>query len=301
MSNPTQGKLEPWQWPEEHWRKLVGQVRAGRSYRPDRWKDGARCAFALSFDADHETNELRDGGNSIGRMAWGQYGPRVGVPRILKILEKYSVPATFYVPAVAALLHEDEQRRVIAEGHEIGIHGWIHELNSVLPYEAERDLMLRSAETLEKITGVRPVGLRTPSWDFSPNTLRIEKELGLLYDSSLMADEDCYELMLEGAPSGIVELPVEWVRDDAVYFMMHRFQSLRPHTAPQAVFDIFRREFDAAYEEGGIFQLTTHPHIIGYRSRIWIIEELIRHAKTKGDVWFATHAQVAEFARDHAA
>lgn len=294
-------KLEPWQWPEEHWRKLVGQVRAGRSYRPDRWKDGARCAFALSFDADHETNELRDGGNSIGRMAWGQYGPRVGVPRILKILEKYSVPATFYVPAVAALLHEDEQRRVIAEGHEIGIHGWIHELNSVLPYEAERDLMLRSAETLEKITGVRPVGLRTPSWDFSPNTLRIEKELGLLYDSSLMADEDCYELMLEGAPSGIVELPVEWVRDDAVYFMMHRFQSLRPHTAPEAVFDIFRREFDAAYEEGGIFQLTTHPHIIGYRSRIWIIEELIRHAKTKGDVWFATHAQVAEFARDHAA
>jgi len=294
-------KLEPWQWPEEHWRKLVGQVRAGRSYRPDRWKDGARCAFALSFDADHETNELRDGGNSIGRMAWGQYGPRVGVPRILKILEKYSVPATFYVPAVAALLHEDEQRRVIAEGHEIGIHGWIHELNSVLPYEAERDLMLRSAETLEKITGVRPVGLRTPSWDFSPNTLRIEKEMGLLYDSSLMADEDCYELMLEGEPSGVIELPVEWVRDDAVYFMMHRFQSLRPHTAPEAVFDIFRREFDAAYEEGGIFQLTTHPHIIGYRSRIWIIEELIRHAKTKGDVWFATHAQVAEFARDHAA
>jgi len=293
-------KMEPWQWPEEHWRKLVGQVRAGRSYRPERWKDGARCAFALSFDADHETNELRDGGNSIGRMAWGQYGPRVGVPRILKILEKYSVPATFYVPAVAALLHEDEQRRVIAEGHEIGIHGWIHELNSVLPYEAERDLMLRSAETLEKITGVRPVGLRTPSWDFSPNTLRIEKEMGLLYDSSLMADEDCYELMLEGEPSGVIELPVEWVRDDAVYFMMHRFQSLRPHTAPEAVFDIFRREFDAAYEEGGIFQLTTHPHIIGYRSRIWIIEELIKHAKTKGDVWFATHAQVAEFARDNA-
>ncbi|MBN8945449.1 MAG: polysaccharide deacetylase [Rhizobiales bacterium] len=292
--------MEPWQWPEEHWRKLVGQVRAGRSYRPERWKDGARCAFALSFDADHETNELRDGGNSIGRMAWGQYGPRVGVPRILKILEKYSVPATFYVPAVAALLHEDEQRRVVAEGHEIGIHGWIHELNSVLPYEAERDLMLRSAETLEKITGIRPVGLRTPSWDFSPNTLRIEKEMGLLYDSSLMADEDCYELMLEGEPSGVIELPVEWVRDDAVYFMMHRFQSLRPHTAPEAVFDIFRREFDAAYEEGGIFQLTTHPHIIGYRSRIWIIEELIKHAKTKGDVWFATHAQVAEFARDNA-
>ncbi|WP_353182564.1 polysaccharide deacetylase [Bosea sp. (in: a-proteobacteria)] len=297
--NPAQ--MEPWQWPEPHWRALVNQVRAGRSYRPAKWANGARCAFALSFDADHETNELRDGGKSIGRLAWGQYGPRVGVPRILDLLQRHDVPATFYVPAVAALLHEDEQRRVVAAGHEIGIHGWIHELNSVLPYEAERDLMLRATDTLEKITGIRPVGLRTPSWDFSPNTLRIEKEMGLLYDSSLMADEDCYELLLDGEPTGIVELPVEWVRDDAVYFMMHRFQSLRPYTPPEAVFDIFRREFDAAYEEGGLFQLTTHPHIIGYRSRIWILDELIRHAKSKGDVWFATHAQVAAYARDNAA
>src|SRR5256714_11650197 len=109
-------------------------------------------------------------------MAWGQFGNRVGVPRILKLLKKYDVTATFYVPAVAALLHPDEQRRVIAEGHEIGIHSWIHELNSVLPYEAERDLMLRAADTLEEITGVRPAGVRTASWDFSPHTLRIEKE-----------------------------------------------------------------------------------------------------------------------------
>ena len=87
----TTTAMEPWQWPEPHWRKLVNQVRAGRSYRPDGWKNGARCAFALSFDADHETNELRDGGKSIGRMAWGEYGTRVGVPRILKLLKKYDV------------------------------------------------------------------------------------------------------------------------------------------------------------------------------------------------------------------
>ena len=297
----TNEQKEPWQWPEAQWRKVVNQVRAGRSLRPRTWKNGARCAFAISFDSDHETNELREGGKSIGRMAWGEYGSRVGVPRILKLLKKHEVPATFFVPAVSALLHPDEQRRVVAEGHEIGVHGWIHELNSVLPYEAERDLMRRSADTLEKITGVRPVGLRTPSWDFSPNTLRIEKEMGLLYDSSLMADDDCYELLLEGEPTGIVELPVEWARDDAVYFMMLRFQAVRPHTPPESVFDIFRREFEVAYEEGGIFQLTTHPHIISFRSRIWIIEELIRLAKAKGDVWFATHAEVAAYARDHAA
>src|ERR1700712_1048149 len=112
--------------------------------------------------------------------------------------------------------------------------------------------MLRSSDTLTKITGKRPVGLRTPSWDFSPSTLRIQKEMGLLYDSSLMADEDCYELLLDGEPTGIVELPVEWVRDDAVYFMMNRFSGLRPYTPPEGVFDVFRRELDAAHEAGGI-------------------------------------------------
>src|SRR5882762_1027377 len=117
-------KLEPWQWPEKHWRGLVNQVRAGKTYRPKTWKGGARCAFALSFDSDHETNELRDGGKSIGRMAWGQYGNRVGVPSILKLLAKHSVPATFYVPAVCALLYPDEQRRIIAEGtRSASIHG----------------------------------------------------------------------------------------------------------------------------------------------------------------------------------
>jgi peptidoglycan-N-acetylglucosamine deacetylase len=291
---------EPWQWEEKHWRGLVNQVRAGRRLAPAKWKDGARWAVALSFDSDHETNELREGGKSIGRMSWGQYGNRVGMPRILDILRRHDIKASFYVPAVAALLHEDEQRQVVAEGHEIGIHGWIHELNSVLPYEVERDLMFRSADTLEKITGIRPVGLRTPSWDFSPNTLRIEAELGLLYDSSLMADEDCYELLLDGEPTGIVELPVEWIRDDAVYFMMHRFQSLRPYTPPKDVLDIFLRELDAAYEAGGLFQLTLHPHIITPRSRIWILEEVIKHAKAKGDVWFATHAEIAAFVKENA-
>ena len=201
------------------------------------------------------------------------------------------------MPAVAALTYPDEQQALITAGHEIGIHGWIHELNSVLPYQAERDLMLAASDTLTKITGMRPVGLRTPSWDFSPSTLRIEKEMGLLYDSSLMADEDCYELLLDGAPSGVVELPVEWVRDDAVYFMMNRFQAQRPYTPPADVFDIFRREFEVAYAEGGLFQLTCHPHIIGYRSRIWILEELIRLARSRKDVWFATHAEVVRWAK----
>jgi peptidoglycan-N-acetylglucosamine deacetylase len=296
----SEAHQEPWQWPEAEWRRRVGKVRAGRSLKPSSWPGGAPVAVALSFDSDHETGELRDGGKSIGRMSQGEYGARAGVPRILALLQRHGVPATFFVPAVAAMTHPDEQRRVVAEGHEIAIHGWIHELNSVLPYEAERDLMLRAAEVLEKTSGVRPVGLRTPSWDFSWNTLAIEQEMGLLYDSSLMSDEDCYELMLDGEPCGVVELPVEWVRDDAVYFMMNRFSALRPYTPPADVLDIFRREFEAAYADGGIFQLTMHPHVISYRSRIWILEELIRLAQSRPGVWFATHADVARWAKDHA-
>jgi len=291
---------EPWQWSEPTWRSLVDRTRAGRTLRPSSWPGGARCAVALSFDSDHETNELRDGGKSISRLSWGQYGNRVGMPRILDVLRRHDVKASFYVPAVAAMLHADEQRAVVAAGHDIVIHGWTHERNAVLPHEIERDLMLRAADTLEKITGVRPVGMRTPSWDFSPNTLAIEQEMGLVYDSSLMADEDCYELLLDGEPSGIVELPVEWIRDDAVYFNMDRFQSLRPYTPPEAVFDIFRREFDYAWEHGGLFQLTMHPHVITPRSRIWILEELIRYAKSKQDVWFATHAEVVSHVKAHA-
>ena len=293
----AQQGLEPWQWPEDQWRSRVNHVRAGRNLRPDSWPGGKRCAVALSFDSDHDTNELRDGGKSIGRLSWGQYGSRVGVPRILELLKRTGVPATFFVPAVSALLYPHEQRRVIAEGHEIGLHGWIHEVNSTLSEADERDLHLRSCDVLTQITGVRPVGMRTPSWDFSPATLKIQREMGLLYDSSLMADNDPYELEEHGERTGIVELPVEWIRDDAVYFNMNRFTALRPYTAPTTVLDIFRREFDAAYEEGGLFLLTMHPHVITYRSRMFILEELIRHMQALPDVWFATHRDVALHAK----
>ncbi len=291
------GRLEPWRWSERTWRAVVDRVRAGRALAPRSWPGNARFAVALSFDSDHETNELRDGGRSIGRLSWGQYGSRVGVPRIERLLERWAVRASFFVPAVSALLYPEEQRRLAGAGHEIGLHGWIHELNAGLAYEDEKDLMLRSADVLEEVCGRRPVGMRTPSWDFSPHTLRIAVEMGLRYDSSLMADESCYELLLDGQPTGVVELPVEWVRDDAAYFLMHRACALRPYASPESVFDVFRRELEQAAAEGGLFQLTMHPHIIAVRSRIWILEELVRLAKANG-AWFATHGEVVDYVRD---
>ena len=112
-----------------------------------------------------------------------------------------------------------------------------------------------------------------------------------------MADEDCYEILLDGAPTGVIEVPVEWLRDDAVYLMFNREPATRPWLSPDDVFKIFKREFDAAWNMGGLFQLVMHPFIIGYRSRIWILERLIEHAQSKGNVWFGTHAEVAQWVK----
>ncbi|MBX9748087.1 MAG: polysaccharide deacetylase [Roseococcus sp.] len=292
---------EPWTWPEPVWRRITGRARAGRSLRPTHWPEGARCAVALSFDADHDTIPLRDGDESPMRISQGQYGNRQGVPRIRRLLEREGVKASFFYPAVSALLYPDEARAVAQDGHEIGIHSWIHERNTVLPYEVERDLAFRARDTLFQVTGQMPVGMRTASWDFSLRTLDIIREMGLLYDSSLMADDDAYELLADGEPTGIVELPPEWIRDDAVYFNMNRFSALRPYTPPSAVAEIFLAELDGAWEEGGMFLLTMHPHYIGHRSRMPVLEKVIAQAKAKGGCWFATHAEIAAWCREHAA
>jgi peptidoglycan/xylan/chitin deacetylase (PgdA/CDA1 family) len=234
------------------------------------------------------------------RISQGQYGSRQGVPRIWALLARHSVPASFFYPAVSALLHPEEVRDVAGDGHEIGIHYWIHEKNTNLTYEVERDLNLRAAEVLTRLAGRPPVGMRTASWDSSVNTLQIIQEMGLLYDSSLMADDDPYESTVGGNPTGIVKLPPEWIRDHALYFEMNRFSALRPYTLPSAVEEVLRAEFDGAWEEGGDFLLTMHPLHIGHRSRIVLLDRAIQYMKSRGSSWFATHGQVAEWCRDQA-
>ncbi len=286
---------QPWTWPEATWREHVERVRAGRSLAPARWPGGARVAVALSFDSDHETISLRANETSPGKLSQGEYGARAGVPRIMNLLAGNDIPATFFVPAVCALLRPDEIKSYVDAGHEVGIHGWIHERNVLLDEPAERDLARRAYDTLARIAGVPPVGIRTPSWDFSHHTLAISRELGLEYDSSLMADDEPYEIVAEGTPTGMVEIPVEWIRDDAPYFTMDRFTGTRPYTAPRQVLTIWRDEFDAAYREGGLFQLTMHPHVIGHRSRLAVLAELVEHIAGHDGVWFATHAEIARY------
>ncbi|PJJ65100.1 polysaccharide deacetylase family protein [Compostimonas suwonensis] len=282
---------EPWQWDEPIWRSHIAAAIPGPRLGPVPWPGGAAAAVAISFDSDHETPALRDGQTSPGVLAQGSYGARAGVPRLLAVLAKHTIPATFFVPAVSALSYPEQMRAYVGDGHEVGAHGWIHERTTLLPPGAERELALRALEAVERTSGVRPVGMRTPSWDFSPHTLDIAIELGLLYDSSLMADDEPYELLRDGLPSGLAEVPVDWIRDDAPYFMMDRYSSLRPYTSPDAVLKIWRDELDGAVGEGGVFQLTMHPHIIGHRSRIWILDELLGEIRARG-LWATTHADL---------
>ncbi len=284
--------MNPWEWDEPTWRGHVDRVRAGANLTPPHWPGGARTAVAISFDADHETIPLRDGETSPGRLAQGEYGSRVAVPRILTLLAEYGVPATFFVPAVSALLHPADVEAFVAGGHEVAAHGWIHERNALLSPAEELDLTGRACDTLARLTGARPVGIRTPSWDFSDATLDVIRRLGLRYDSSLMADDEPYELLADGEPTGIVELPVEWIRDDVPYLT-----TTRHSIPPRAVLEIWRDEFDAAHAEGGLFQLTLHPHVIGHRSRLVVLAELLAHIASRSGVWFGTHAAVADAAR----
>ena len=293
----TQAEKPAWQWNWDQIQRAVGKVRAGKDLTPKPWPGNNKVAAALSFDLDNETTSLRDGNLSPGELSQGEYGSRVAVGRILALLDKYQIKATFFIPAVVAKLYPDSVKQVTARGHEIGLHGWIHERNSQLTEEQERELMTKSAATLQEIAETRPAGIRTPSWDYSPSTVKIIRELGLLYDSSLMADERPYEVLYEGQKTGLVELPVEWILDDYPYFGMNRFSTIRPHIAPEDVLDIWQKEFDVAYQEGSLFVLTMHPHIIGHRSRILILEKLIQHMRAQPGVWFARHDEVARAAR----
>lgn len=274
-------------------RAQMFHVSAGRRLKPKSWPDNARVAVALSFDVDNASAALARGNLNYEVLSRGEYGAVDGLPRILRLLDAHKIPSSFFIPAVSAALHPNMIKEILASPlqHEIGVHGWIHELLPAIDSEADEQRLLDQAiDYLTKATGRRPVGYRAPSWQFSKWTPGQIKAAGFLYDSSLMASDDAYEILIDGQPSGVVELPIERILDDFPYFGGNADGS---NPAPGAVLEVFRMEFDVAYDEGGLYVLTMHPHIMGHRSRVAILETLIRHMKSKPGVWFATHEQVA--------
>lgn len=290
-SAPTQG-TPPWRWPLGEVTAEVHRVRAGRRAAP--WPGRTRVAVALSFDVDHETPWLREGQLWPGLLSAGEYGSRRALGRILDLLERHAAPATFFVPAVSASLHPDDVHAIVAAGHEIAAHGWIHERPELLGPDEEAQLLTRSLDLLEQLSGKRPVGQRTPSLGTSRHTLHIARDAGLRYDSSLMADDDPYELVLDGEPSGLAEIPVDWFRDDAAFLVMERHAALRPVPDPGALGAAWTREYEQARAENGLFQLTMHPDLIGRRGPLAVLTALLDRIRQDDDVWFVSHQDLAE-------
>ena len=289
-----------WMWTMDSVRTVVGAVRAGRSLMPASWPGGARVAVLLSFDVDNETVAIRFGEPTVGTLAQGEFGARRGLGRIVRLLDARKIPATFFIPSVSLALTPTMADTIKRSGrHEFAVHGWIHELNATLPDSVERALLGRAVRELTQLTGVKPTGYRAPSWNFSPNTLRILRDMGFRYESSLMADDRPYELLQNGERTGLVELPVEWILDDAPLFDPRGAR----YSSPREVAQVWMDEFDKALEDGSAFILTLHPHVSGHRSRIVALEMLLAHIKAKGGnkVWYATHAEAAEYVRKAAA
>jgi peptidoglycan/xylan/chitin deacetylase (PgdA/CDA1 family) len=282
------------EWTSDQIKQAVAGVRTGRKLTPRNWPNGAKVAVCLSYDVD---NEGLSSGNVLPvSSSAGEYGALAGMPRILEMLDRHRIPASFYIPASSAINHPEMVPAIMKSGrHEIALHGWIHEGLARLDDATEEERLLKqSLDYFEKVTGKRPVGFRAPGWAWSRHSVGILRKSGLLYDSSMMGMDEPYEVTSNGEPTGLIELPVEWILDDAPYFGAN---SALP--SPELIFKVYRDEFDVAYREGTMFMLTFHPHVIGRRSRMVHMERLVEYIKSKPGVWFATAEQIALYIKQN--
>jgi peptidoglycan-N-acetylglucosamine deacetylase len=283
-------------WSEEQLKQFSGAVRAGRKLTPKVWPNGARVAVALTFTVNNSAGNFARGDSAVVQLTGGEFGAIVGLPRVLDVLDRHGVPATFFIPAAAAIVDPEMISEIVKRGrHEIGAMGWSDENPLAINNAAEEErLLTKAVDYLTKAAGIKPIGARGPASVASLHTLGILKRNGFLYDSTLAAMDEPYELVLDGQPSGLVELPISRILDDQPALSAPRFgPSTLP--SPELVFETFRDDFDAAYREGTMFLLTLHPHLVGMRSRIGYFDDLIAYITSKPNVWFATGSQIARY------
>jgi len=301
-SSMSSGSKPVWQQSESELLSLIERVKAGKSLKPEQWPQGARVAVAFSLDVDNQSALLsseegffaqRSAGVMPAVMSMTEYGGRQGIQRLTNIFDKYHVPATYFVPAIS-LKAMPEMADVIKHSgaHEVALHGWVHEEAANVSAKEMRELLIRSSDYLEYVFGVKPVGFRAPML-IGEHSFPVLQELGLLYDSSLGSDDVPFEVILFGKPSGLIELPVSLALEDSQLDPF--FNGFANGLSPEDVLQIFKDEFDVAYEEGGMALFVLHPHITGMRSRAVIIDRLIQYMQSKPGVWFATHRQIAEY------
>ena len=262
------------------------------------WPNRHRCAVVLCFDVDGETTAFSESERhaaSVTFLSQCRYGPTVGAPRLLGLLNHLSVRGSFFVPSWIAE-HRPELVRAISDGgHEVAAHGYRHEKLPSLTRNQEEDILKRSRETLERTIGRDICGYRAPWFEHNPWTPELLTDHGFLYDASLMDDDVPYVF-----PSGLVELPHHWGLEDWEQFAFHGDPPLgHPPQDCAKVRELWWREFEAMRDFGCCMLLTLHPWLSGRPSRVRLLEQLVRDMQASGDVWFATAEEVARYTKSH--
>ncbi|WP_237570277.1 polysaccharide deacetylase family protein [Mycolicibacterium lacusdiani] len=268
---------------------------------PVSWPDGKTCAVAFTFDVDAESPLLTTDpafADRMGAMSHQAYGPLVGIPRLLRILGEYDVPATFFVPGYTAHRHPEPIRSIVAAGHEIAHHGYLHESLVGVDEDTERAILERGLQALEEVAGVRPVGYRAPMWEMNWHTPKLLAEYGFVYDSTLMDSDHPYELAV-GEGASLVELPVSWALDDwQQYCFVPDFSGTGLIETPAKAIELYRSELDAMRDVGGAWILTNHPFLSGRPGRAAALRKFIADVRAMDDVWIASMAQIAAHVGD---
>lgn len=239
----------------------------------------------------------------------GEFGANVGLPRVMELLDRKGIKATFFVPAQTAASFPEQAHAILNAGHEIGVHGYCHENPIGAGREAEAGLLDRAIEKLRGVLGAEfyPRGYRSPAWDISNDTVDLLVERNFLYDSSMMGsdfspyrarrgDRVDEHLFRPGPLTRLIELPVAWELDDFPYFTYTSRPLFGAMRSPEDVLAYWVAEFDYCHQEvdEGVFTLTMHPQVIGRGPRIRMLERLIEHVSTQPNVSFCTLAEAAK-------
>lgn len=258
----------------------------------------------LTFDVDAETlwtapDAANDGNNAKrpSMLSLGSYGPQVAIPRILKLLDKHNIKSSFYIPGETVVKYPEMVAEIHKRGHEIGNHGFTHiSPDLFLSYQEEVDEYERTNQEIEKIIHKKPKGFRAPSWEFSENTLKIIKEMGFVYDSTMMGADYVSMLEVFGEKSELVEIPINWTLDDAPFWLLSAQNWGAPMSPPSSVYEIWTEEFQYLYDESfdNCFTLTCHPQLIGRPARIKMYERVIEFIKSHENIEFMRCINAAE-------
>jgi peptidoglycan/xylan/chitin deacetylase (PgdA/CDA1 family) len=285
-----------------------------RKRKEKQMTDERDVKVALTFDFDAFSTWIGTfGATSPSMLSRGEFGP-TGLRRILGVLDRFNAPGTFFTPGHTADAFPTAVEAIVEAGHEIGHHGWVHENPASLSLDEERAVLERGLEELERVTGERPVGYRSPAWDNSPNTVQLLLDHGFEYESSLMGSDfepywcrigdkwsktEPYEF---GEPVPIVELPVAWHLDDWPQFeyVVTPEVSMQGVRAPSTLLEIWTGEFDFLYERQrqGILTLTMHPQVSGRGHRILMLEEFLEYVSDHSGVTFTRCADYVRSWRD---